>query len=96
MRDYELMVVLNPELDDDGVTAATERIKTLVSGRGGEVTEVNPWGRRRMAYPIRKFQDGFYSVAKLRLDPSAADPLERNLRQAEPVLRHLLIRLGEE
>ncbi len=55
MRDYELMVVLTPELDDDGVNATTERVKSLVTSRGGEVVDVQQWGRRRMAYPIRKF-----------------------------------------
>lgn len=95
MRDYELMVVLTPELDDDGVGATTERVRSLVTARGGEVVDVQPWGRRRLAYPIQKFRDGYYAVAKLKLDPEAAEPLERSLRLAEPVIRHLLVRLDE-
>jgi small subunit ribosomal protein S6 len=95
MRDYELMVVLTPELDEDGVTAATDRVKTLVTSRGGEVVDVQAWGRRRLAYPIQKFRDGFYAVAKLKLSPEAAEPLDRGLRLSEAVMRHLLVRLDE-
>ena len=95
MRDYELMVVLTPDLDDEGVTATTERVTSLVTARGGEIVDLQPWGRRRLAYPIRKFRDGHYAVARLRLSPEAADPLDRSLRLAEPVLRHLLVRLDE-
>ena len=95
MRDYELMVVLTPDLDDEGVTATTERVTSMVTSRGGEIVEVQPWGRRRLAYPIRKFRDGHYAVARLRLDPEAAEPLDRSLRLAEPVLRHMLVRLDE-
>ena len=95
MRDYELMVVLTPELDDEGVTATTERVRSLVTARGGEVVDVQSWGRRRLAYPIKKFRDGHYSVAKLRLNPDAAEPLDRSLKLTEPVIRHLLVRLDE-
>ena len=96
MRDYELMVVLTPDLDDQGVEETTERVRSLVTARGGEVTDLQPWGRRRLAYPITKFRDGFYAVAKLKLDPTAAAPLERSLQLNETVIRHLLVRLDEE
>jgi small subunit ribosomal protein S6 len=95
MRDYELMVVLTPELDEDGVTAATDRVKTLVTSRGGEVVDLQAWGRRRLAYPIQKFRDGFYTVAKLKLSPEATEPLERGLTLSDAVLRHLLVRMDE-
>ncbi len=95
VRDYELMVVLTPELDDEGVTAATERVTSLVTSRGGEFVDLQPWGRRRLAYPIRNFRDGHYSVARLKLAPEATEPIERGLRLADPVLRHLLVRLDE-
>jgi small subunit ribosomal protein S6 len=95
MRDYELMVVLTPELDDEGIAATSERVKSMVTSRGGEIVDVQEWGRRRLAYPIRKFREGHYSVTKLRLSPEAADPLDRSLRLAEPVIRHLLVRTDE-
>jgi small subunit ribosomal protein S6 len=95
VRDYELMVVLTPELDEEGVTSTTERVRSLVTGRGGEVVDLQAWGRRRLAYPIGKARDGFYAVAKLKLEPGAAEPLDRSLKLAEPVIRHLLVRLDE-
>jgi len=95
MRDYELMVVLNPELDDAGVEEQTERVRSVVTARGGEVTDLQPWGRRRLAYPIDKLRDGIYAVAKLKLEPTAAEPLDRSLRLNETVIRHLLVRLDE-
>lgn len=96
MRDYELMVVMTPDLDEAAVTAATERVQTLVTSRGGEVVDVQPWGRRRLAYPIQKHRDGFYTVAKLKLSPEATAPLERSLELNESVIRHLLVRLDEQ
>ena len=95
MRDYELMVVLTPELDDDAVTATTERVRSLVTARGGEVADVQSWGRRRLAYPIQNFRDGHYTVAKLKLSPDAAEPLDRSLKLTDSVIRHLLVRLDE-
>jgi len=96
MRDYELMVVLTPELDEEGVTTATERVTTMVTSRGGEVVDVQPWGRRRLAYPIQKYRDGFYAVAKLKLTPESTEPLERSLTLNESVIRHLLVRMDEQ
>ena len=95
MRDYELMVVLTPDLDEAAVEATTERLGTQISGRGGEVVDIQKWGRRRLAYPIAKHRDGFYTVAKLKLNPEAAEPLERALTLNESVIRHLLVRLDE-
>lgn len=96
MRDYELMVVLSPDLDEAGLEATTERLGTQITGRGGEVVDVQKWGRRRLAYPIQKHRDGFYTVSKLKLEPADAEPLERSLRLNESVLRHLLVRLDEQ
>lgn len=93
MRDYELMVIFTPELDDEGVAATTERVRSLVTSRGGEVVDLQSWGRRRLAYPINRLRDGFYAVVKMRLSPEAAEPLERSLVLADPVIRHLLIQL---
>jgi len=89
------MVVLSPDLDEAGVDATTERIGTQISGRGGEVVDLQKWGRRRLAYPIAKNRDGFYTVAKLKLSPNDAAPLERSLVLNESVMRHLLVRLDE-
>jgi len=95
LREYELVVILSPEVGDEEVPAAVEKISQFVTDRGGEVTEVNRWGRRKLAYPIRRHLEGSYVVSQLRLDPQTAAQLEANLRISEDVLRHLLVRAGE-
>jgi small subunit ribosomal protein S6 len=95
VRDYELMVVMSPDLDEAGIEATTERVGSQISSRGGEVVDVQKWGRRRLAYPIAKHRDGFYTVTKLKIDPEATVPLERSLILNESVIRHLLVRLDE-
>ena len=95
MREYELMFVLTPELQEDGVTAAAERVTSLITNRGGEITKVDTWGRRRMAYPIRHQLDGLYTVMRFRLEANLTDELDRNLRLNESVLRHLIVRAEE-
>ncbi|MCA1645883.1 MAG: 30S ribosomal protein S6 [Chloroflexi bacterium] len=92
MRDYELMVVLDPNLDETAIEAMNTRIQTLVSSRGGSVDNVDTWGRKRLAYPIGRFRDGFYILSRVQLPPTAAVEIERALKLTESVLRHLLVR----
>ena len=92
MRDYELMCVLNPDLDEAGLEAQNERLKTLIGSRKGEIVNVDSWGRRRMAYPIKGFRDGIYQVTRFKMPPEETVALERNLRLTEPILRHLVVR----
>ncbi len=92
MRDYELMVVLDPNLDDAAIEALNTRIQTLVTQRGGTVESVEPWGRKRLAYPIGRYRDGVYILSRLQLPPNAAAEIERALKLTESVIRHLLVR----
>lgn len=96
MREYELFVVFRPDLDDDSLQSNVDRVTGLVTARGGEVTAVQPRGRRRLYYEIRDFKDGQDVVWRFRFDPARADDLERSLRLTEPVIRHLLVRLDSE
>jgi small subunit ribosomal protein S6 len=70
-------------------------VSKVILDRGGEVKDVDQWGRRRLAYPIRRFQDGFYAVFHFVSEPTDIRPLERNLDLAEDVLRHLVVRREE-
>ena len=92
MREYELMCVLNPELDEAGLEAQNERIRTLITSRRGEVINVEPWGRRRLAYPIGGFRDAIYLVTRFKMPPEEADALEHGLGLTESVIRHLVVR----
>ena len=92
MREYELMVVLDPNLDDAAIEALNTRIQSLVTQRGGAVEGVDNWGRKRLAYPIGRYRDGVYILSRLQLPPNAASEIERALKLTESVIRHLLVR----
>ena len=95
MRDYELVVIISPEVTDDEMAGTMSRVSELVNASGGNVTEISQWGRRKLAYPIERFAEGNYVLAQLELEPASIKRLEANLRLSGEVLRHLLIRLGE-
>jgi small subunit ribosomal protein S6 len=95
LRDYELVVILNPEIGDDVVGDSLERLNQSVTARGGEVVDVNHWGRRRLAYPIKRHFEGNYVVSQIKLDPGQVPDLESNLRISEEVIRHLIVKAGE-
>ena len=91
MRHYELGFILHPQVEQPDVTQAVERIKQYVVIGGGEVTSVDVWGRRAMAYSIGRQREGTYVFFQAQLDPGAVQGLERNLKLDEQVLRHLLL-----
>jgi small subunit ribosomal protein S6 len=95
LRDYELLCVINPDIADEDLSAAIERVSNAIVARGGEVADVQPWGRRRLAYPIQRHVEGTYVLTNLRLDPSRTRELESSLFISEDVLRHLLVRKDE-
>ena len=88
-------MVLNPELSDENLSATLEKVSKLVAERGGNVTEVNQWGTRRLAYPIKHFLEGKYVLTYLTFEPALAAELESNLQIWEEVLRYLLVRLND-
>lgn len=95
MDAYELVVIISPEIDEEEMPDAANRVSELVSKTGGNVTEINQWGRRKLAYPIKRCTEGNYMLAHLELDPASAKDLEANLRLTGEVLRHLLVRAGD-
>ena len=95
MRDYELVVVLSPEVGDEGFPAVIERINNVIQSNGGEIKNVDAWGRRRLAYPIHRFLEGYYAVTHFQSEPQGIKPLEANLELAEDVLRHLVVKREE-
>jgi small subunit ribosomal protein S6 len=95
LRDYELVVILSPELAEEELPAAVDRLSQVIADRGGEVKDINRWGRRKLAYPIKSHSEGNYLVTQVRLDPKRTSDLEKGLRISEEVLRHLLVRVGD-
>ncbi len=90
MRKYELICIFQPDLDENAFKSALERVQSWVTEAGGSVDKTENWGRRRLAYVIRKQTDGQYVLMNITLDPKVTGELERNIRFLEPVLRHML------
>jgi small subunit ribosomal protein S6 len=95
LRDYELVVIISPDVAEEDVPATIEKINQLVIGRGGEVTQIDHWGRKKLAYPIKKHLEGNYVVSQVKLEPGQVVSLAAGLRLSEEVLRHLLVRVEE-
>jgi small subunit ribosomal protein S6 len=91
LRDYELTVVITPETSEEKLEASIESITRYVTDRGGTVSDIQRWGRRKLAYPIRHFIEGYYVLLQFKMRPLDGRELESNLRISEEVLRHLLI-----
>ena len=91
-RAYEAMVILNPNVAEDQLAAATQRVADQITARGGQVEKVDTWGRRRMLYSIKGQKDGQYVVYTFHSEPQAVRELESGWRIAEDMLRHLVIR----
>jgi small subunit ribosomal protein S6 len=96
MRPYELMVILDGELDDAAVQEQVQRIAGHVDSRGGRVATTDVWGKRRFAYEIDHRTEGHYVVYEMLAEGSVIDDLERVLRLADEVVRHKVIRLPDK
>jgi len=90
MRNYELVCIIQPELDETAFNEAVDKVKGWISDAGGSVSKVDVWGKRRLAYLIRKQREGQYVLLNVSLPPAATIDLERNIRFLEPVMRHML------
>jgi len=92
MRQYELIVILDPELEERTVSPSLEQFLNVVRQGGGTVEKVDIWGRRRLAYEIQKKTEGIYAVVDLEADPDVVKELDRQLNLNEAVLRTKVIR----
>ncbi len=93
LRDYELIFIVSPELTDEALEAAVNNVTQFITGKGGTVPTIDRWGKRRLAYPIKRFLEGVYVLAQFKMDPAWSRELEGNLEISESMLRHLLVRL---
>lgn len=96
MRNYELVYILRPDLEDENLESVTAKIEELITASGGQVLQVDSWGLRRLAYSIQRFGEGYYVLAKINLRTEAILELRRGLGLTEEVIRYLLIRTDEE
>ena len=92
MRHYELMVILDPDVEERTVGPALDQFLTVVKNDGGNVEKVDIWGRRRMSFEIKKKAEGIYAVVDLQAEPATVKELDRQLNLNEAVLRTKVIR----
>lgn len=95
-RAYELMIIVDQDVDDADGKAVIARVSELVEADGGTVPTVDHWGRRRFAYPINHKNEGVYTVFEIVTPATNLDEVDRYLRLADAVVRHKLIRLPEK
>lgn len=91
MRDYELVIIVTPEIDESATAETVEKVKSWISESGGSIESFEEWGRQKLAYLINNHKEGQYYLFNLKLEPSAVANLERNFRLQESIIRFLII-----
>ncbi len=92
VRPYEVLVVINPQLEDEAAEALVEKIQSVITAGGGEIEKLDKWGKKRLAYEVKGFTEGIYVVINFKGEPAAAAELERIMKITDEILRYLLIR----
>lgn len=92
MRAYETIFVLRPTLDEEAINANVEKFKGIIEKNGGEIVEVDTWGRRKLAYPINKLNEGFYTLINFKSESELPKELVRNFRISDSVIRHIIVK----
>jgi len=91
MNEYELIVIIHPDLDDEAIDQALGRIDGWVKDSGGKIESTDIWGKKHMAYEIQKQNEGIYYLLNVTLAPESIAELERNLTILEPVMRYMIV-----
>ena len=95
MHTYELVTIVNPEADDEGMHGVMGRVSRFITEKDGVVEGTEQWGKKKLAYPIRHFLEGNYSLTRFKLEPKMVKELGINLRAEEEILRHLIMKVGD-
>ncbi|HHU33203.1 MAG TPA: 30S ribosomal protein S6 [Clostridia bacterium] len=96
MRNYELMYIINKNVDDEQRPAVIEKYKQIILDNGGEVANVEEWGMRRLAYEVKKNREGYYVLMNFKSSTEACQELERLIKIDEAILKHLVVRHEDE
>ena len=94
LRDYELVFIISPEVDGEALNTTIDNLTQFITGKDGIISDIEPWGKRKLAYPIKHFVEGSYVLTRFKLKPTLSKEFEANLQISEEVLRHLLVRLS--
>lgn len=92
MRKYEVMYIIRPNIEDEAKKALIERFNGILTDNGAEIAETKDWGKRRLAYEINDFRDGFYQILTVNAVPAAVEEFSRLAKISEDIIRHIVIK----
>lgn len=92
MRAYEILYVIRPNIEEEEKKALVERFDSILTDNGAEIVESKEWGKRRLAYEINDFTDGFYQIIKVKADSNATDEFDRLAKINDDIIRHIVVR----
>jgi small subunit ribosomal protein S6 len=95
MHDYELVAMINPEVDEEGVSKIVDKVTQFINSRGGTVEETKNWGKRKLAYPVKRFTEADYILARFKSMPKSVKELEREISALGDILRYLVVKVGD-
>lgn len=95
MRNYESMYILHPELTEEAINQHVEKFTNVIVEQGGVVEKTDLWGKRRLAYEVKKLKEGYYVLVLFQGEPATAQELERVFKITETVIRYLIVRLDD-
>ena len=96
MRKYELMYIIRPNIEEDAKKALIARFEEILTSNGAEIVEAKEWGKRRLAYEINDFREGFYQIVKVNAGSQAIDEYTRLANISEDIIRHIAVRQEEK
>jgi len=94
LRDYELVLIIKPDVAEEALEATLDNLGKYITETGGTVSNIDRWGKKKLAYPINHFLEGQYVLTQFKMNPASGKQMEANIRISEDILRHLLISLN--
>ncbi len=91
--EYELVFIVKPEVEEEALENTIKNVSQLITGKGGTISKVDKWGKRKLAYPIKRSLEGSYILAQFKISPTSCKELKKSLYISEEILRHLLIKI---
>ena len=93
MRKYEIMYIIRPNIEDEAKKALVERFNGILADNGAEVMETKDWGKRRLAYEINDFRDGYYMLVQVQAEAAAVQEFDRLAKISEDIIRHMVTKV---
>ncbi|HJV32173.1 MAG TPA: 30S ribosomal protein S6 [Bacillales bacterium] len=95
MKKYEIMYIIRPNIEDEAKKALVERFNGILTDNGAELGDTKDWGKRRLAYEINDFRDGYYQIVKVNASAAAVQEFSRLAKISEDIIRHIVIKEEE-